>query len=995
MTSHDFDPKSVKGSLWNRWDPHVHTPGTALNDQFVGNAAWEIFLTTLESIDPPIRAIGITDYFSITRYKEVLVHKATGRLSGIGFIFPNVELRLTIETSKASPINLHLLFDPGPIDHIDEIERFLLALEFSFKDQVYRCTRTDLIRLGKAWQSGTIEDDTALSIGANQFKVQFEQLRTAWNKNPWMKAHGLVAVAGGEKDGTSGLRDEQGSFAAQRREIESFANIIFSANPKQVEFWKGAGVVSLEDLERDWKGPKPCLHGSDAHNSTHVGLPARDRRCWIKGDLTFESLRQTCIEPETRVRIGPEPVRGGLEGNTISSISITNAPWLSRSEITINPGLVAIIGARGSGKTALADLIASGGRATGQRSNKRSFVYRAQDHLTESEAILAWEGGQESRSRLVDQFGLDEPDYSLVQYLSQQFVEQLCSAEGLNDSLVAEIERVIFNAHPAGDKFGTASFQELLELRLESSRQKREQQQEALKKILDNLLEERIQKAGLPALIKDRDEKKRLLDKDKKDRSSLIAKGNEVRAARHEAIALAIDQKRQKLDTAKRTQQALKLLQNDVVHFRAHESHSLLSELMQEREEANLSFTEWNAFLLRYTGEVDTLVEQKLKAVEQVIVKIQGLPIVPDADPGEPDLAIPLIAADAILSDQSLSMLSLELERLGGQIGTDNANAKRFRELSDKITKAETALGKIEKQIVHINGADDRITEFLNARKQAYQGRFEALTEEENELNFLYAPIKKRLDEEAGSLSKLSFSVKRDVNLEKWAENGEALLDLRASGPFKGRGELLRQAKSDLLPVWEHQGASEASSALAAFLKKHEEGLRAHRPENTDKRDWAHSISNWLFNIDHITVGYGIQYDGVEIEQLSPGTRGIVLLLLYLAIDADDDRPLIIDQPEENLDPQSIFQELVGRFREAKMRRQIIIVTHNANLVVNTDADQVIVASCGQHRPGKLPAISYKSGGLEDLQIRESVCNILEGGERAFRERAKRLRVGI
>ena len=140
---------------------------------------------------------------------------------------------------------------------------------------------------------------------------------------------------------------------------------------------------------------------------------------------------------------------------------------------------------------------------------------------------------------------------------------------------------------------------------------------------------------------------------------------------------------------------------------------------------------------------------------------------------------------------------------------------------------------------------------------------------------------------------------------------------------------------------------------------------------------------------------YGLQYDGVEIESLSPGTRGVVLLLLYLAIDTGDDRPLIIDQPEENLDPQSVFDELVPVFKEAKKHRQIIIVTHNANLVVNTDVNQVIVARCGRHRPGQLPQITYESGGLEDPRIREAVCAILEGGERAFRERARRLRVSL
>jgi energy-coupling factor transporter ATP-binding protein EcfA2 len=138
-----------------------------------------------------------------------------------------------------------------------------------------------------------------------------------------------------------------------------------------------------------------------------------------------------------------------------------------------------------------------------------------------------------------------------------------------------------------------------------------------------------------------------------------------------------------------------------------------------------------------------------------------------------------------------------------------------------------------------------------------------------------------------------------------------------------------------------------------------------------------------------------VDYDGVDIRKLSPGTRGIVLLLLYLALDEDDDRPLIIDQPEENLDPKSIYDELVGLFLKAKSKRQVIMVTHNANLVVNTDADQIIIAEAGPHRPGELPPITYTSGGLENAGIRKTVCDILEGGERAFQERARRLRVRL
>jgi ATPase subunit of ABC transporter with duplicated ATPase domains len=165
--------------------------------------------------------------------------------------------------------------------------------------------------------------------------------------------------------------------------------------------------------------------------------------------------------------------------------------------------------------------------------------------------------------------------------------------------------------------------------------------------------------------------------------------------------------------------------------------------------------------------------------------------------------------------------------------------------------------------------------------------------------------------------------------------------------------------------------------------------------DSPDYQQWTLDIGRWLYSVDHIQVSFSFEYADVPLSQLSPGSRGIVLLLLYLALDLEDHRPLIIDQPEENLDPRSVFKELVDLFRRARSRRQVVIVTHNANLVVNTDVDQVIVANCTRPSAGKPPEFSYLSGGLEDPRIRAEVCEILEGGEAAFRERARRLRVSI
>ena len=83
-----------------------------------------------------------------------------------------------------------------------------------------------------------------------------------------------------------------------------------------------------------------------------------DRFCWLKGDLTFESLRQAVIEPAERVWIGTSASRHAISSEAISEVATSGTAWLTNTRLELNPALVAIIGARGSGKTALAETIA-------------------------------------------------------------------------------------------------------------------------------------------------------------------------------------------------------------------------------------------------------------------------------------------------------------------------------------------------------------------------------------------------------------------------------------------------------------------------------------------------------------------------------------------------------------------------------------------------------------------------------------------------------------
>jgi energy-coupling factor transporter ATP-binding protein EcfA2 len=927
------------------------------------------------------------------RYIDVVEHKAAGRLPDVGLIFPNVELRFDIGTARNSPVNFHLLFSPDDPNHVYEIRNFLRSLQFQVGGQGYGCERDELIRLGRATTRASLDDTSALADGTNQFKVSVPTLRDALSRNRWARDNVIVAIAGGSTDGSSGLQADS-SFATVRREIERLARVVFSSQPAQRNFWLGKGAETIEALNASWGGRKVCLHGSDAHRLEKVGKPDADRFTWIKGDATFESLRQACIEPETRAIIGAHPPDGALPHRTIDTVKIEDARWCTTPEIPLNPGLVGIIGARGSGKTALADFIAAAGHSIVTERNTQSFLTRAAEHLTQSSIHMSWAEGDDSAVAL----GQDSHDYDQppqVQYLSQQFVEQLCSSEGITDELLREIERVVYQSHPIENRMGTSTFSELLDLRANRGRALRTRNEQAVTETARQINVERALQAGLPALRAKREADAKAVADDKKARGELIIQGGAERAARLNDVSAAVESCQRKIDQLQRQRQAMLSLLDAVEQTRSHELPQRLAALRTSFVAAGLNDQEWATFDLRFAGDVDSVLRPKLANLDTSIDALQG-----KGQPSKSGDAIPqspIIADDTDLSTVALRKLQAEAERLRGLIGLDAANTQKLAQLVAKISQAEIALGQLDESVTAAEGASDRREALVQLRRDQYASIFDGIAIEESELEAMYAPLRETLAGEEGALGKLTFSVRRNVNIDAWTARGEGLMDLRTGGPFRGRGALLAVAREMLLPAWLRDSSGVVADAMQAFRAEHDSHILAHAPvQPTDRRaylEWGARVAEWLTSTDHISVSYGVQYDGVDIEQLSPGTRGIVLLLLYLSIDRNDDRPLIVDQPEENLDPKSIFVELVDRFRMTKLRRQIIIVTHNANLIVNTDVDQVIVAQAGPHRPGELPEISYLSGGLEDPDIRRHVCEILEGGEIAFKERARRLRV--
>ncbi|RLD13558.1 hypothetical protein DRI50_06910 [candidate division KSB1 bacterium] len=161
---------------------------------------------------------------------------------------------------------------------------------------------------------------------------------------------------------------------------------------------------------------------------------------------------------------------------------------------------------------------------------------------------------------------------------------------------------------------------------------------------------------------------------------------------------------------------------------------------------------------------------------------------------------------------------------------------------------------------------------------------------------------------------------------------------------------------------------------------------------------------NWF------SISYELNYQSDTFGKMSDGKKAFVILKLLLEF-SNKKCPILIDQPEDSLDNRAIYNELVTYLKKKKKDRQIILVTHNANIVVNADAEEVVVAN--QHGEDSKNQddikFQYISGSLENtiikdssidivLQsqgIREHVCEILEGGTEAFKKRENKYAIRL
>jgi len=584
---------------------------------------------------------------------------------------------------------------------------------------------------------------------------------------------------------------------------------------------------------------------------------------------------------------------------------------------------------------------------------------------------------------------LPDEDAEAVHYLSQQFVERLCSAEGLTDELVEEIQKVVFAEHAPTTRLGATTFAELLDARLGDTRLRRQYLRERLDRLSEEVLAERTNAQTLPAKRKLQATLTEDLKKLQTSRGVIVRKGERDRADYYTRLRTAIDDRNRKLQALDSTSQVVGHLVTEITRHQKRVFPDITAELRRNFAATGLSDENWAEFDIAFVGDPLGTLEARKAALQIEVGKTRT---------GTSEVEPTPKSSIEQLGAMSVAKLEAAFRAVSAEIGVDKENARKLESLDNRIAQTSLQLEKLNTEIEGLAGSPGRLKALAQSRAECYKEFFELVVREQTILQELYEPLAKSLGEARDATRLLKLVVVRKVDVESWSTRGEDLLDLRKNGKFRGRGALALFARERLLPAWESGSADDVAAAMDQFRAEFDQALidqsKVER-DSPDYQQWTLDIGRWLYSVDHIQVSFSFEYADVPLSQLSPGSRGIVLLLLYLALDLEDHRPLIIDQPEENLDPRSVFKELVDLFRRARSRRQVVIVTHNANLVVNTDVDQVIVANCTRPSAGKPPEFSYLSGGLEDPRIRAEVCEILEGGEAAFRERARRLRVSI
>lgn len=934
-----------RGSEWRKWDLHLHAPGTKMSDNYSlkdGELDLEQFCRVIHDSD--VAVVGIADYFSLDsffavreKYQEIYPHAET-------LILPNLELRLPVSVNRdAQEVNLHLIFRPTLTR--DEATKFVGRLKTAATTGSNRTSVTCAdLRTADDFASATVSVDAI----NDAIKETFGEHATV----PALRQEHVIVVASAKGDGI-----RPGGAGIQRKklltdEIDKFSDAFFANAGSREHF------LATDRLEtKDSIAPKPVFDGCDAHSfeallaglGKQVTTEGRQRNItWIKADPSYAGLLQTLIEPGDRVAM--QLVEPDLKEpyKVISKVRFSNTDAFP-SEIVLNHNLNAIIGSRSSGKSALLAFIAHAidpaetvrlqVEAAGLRDSKDAgpaagYSWSDVENVT---CDVDWASGEKTLGKII--------------YIPQNSLHKLSQHP---EEITKKIAPALFRTYPAVKVAYDGAMGKIAAANTE------------IKTAIDewfNLadrIDERTQEikemGDNSAIQAERDRLQAEIE-----HITTAANLTELEVTAYQQVAEQLDAKESRLkDIAIEVNQ----LSSYVLSGDDAEEPGILPGAVQ----ASVTVRPSNAEVPESVGaQVQALIADTTKQLE---AKIEEALV---------GAAISLAAEQNSIRAEIQTMKTANADLIARQeanqelTGVVADHQKQVASL-EEITRRQASRGKL---IADQTVAASKIVAAISARDSALTALETTFKEDER------------------VFTDLKFEIESAVP-SGIVEHASIAFNQRSTNAYiKNKGDFVAYEDAQADPT---TFLSDLRKGIVTLNKGYEPSSVAADVLTVTKE------VRFAAELDKDRIG------GFRRSSMTPGKQALFALTLILN-ESQEPWPLLIDQPEDDLDSRSIYDTIVPYLTTRKKERQIIMVSHNANLVIGADAEQVIVANRhGDDRKNKdARTFEYFTGSLEHSQslnensatilgrfgIREHACEILDGGEEAFRKRREKYKIQV
>ncbi|MDO5986157.1 hypothetical protein Q4Q39_01965 [Flavivirga amylovorans] len=931
-----------KGSEWRKWDLHVHTPESSLNNGF--GADWDEYIKQLftRALQNEIAVIAITDYFTIEGYKKIkneylsndaklielqFSEKQISEIKRI-LLLPNIEFRLD-KLVQQNRVNFHVIFSNDvSIEDIDE--NFLQQLKIIYEGAPQEAgerralTQKNLIALGTKLQEEHKEfrkHSSKLFTGMMNAVVSDETITDLLTSQPSIFKGKYLIVTPSDEDLSAVAWNNQGHHT--RKVIIQKSDCLFSSNSKTRDWGLGKFNATSQEYIKEFKSLKPCIWGSDSHTYEELFVKNANKLCWIKADPTFEGLKQIIYEPEERVRISDRKPDEKKIYEVIDSLRFLDTSFTT-DFIQCNQNMTAIIGGKSTGKSILLRSTAKTADVVEYEKRNKSAGIDEKRPVQGFEVI--WKDGQVS--------SLDSstnPDKRII-YIPQSYLNRVVD-DGENTSDIDEIIQDVLLQKKDFKKW------------YDSLKERKKAISGKIEIAIKNLFENigiNIEKNRFKKELGDSDGIKKQIDK------------------------LTLD--------IKRLQEKSKVSEEDLDRF------NRVTNLIKEKQ-ANIDI------ITKDISRLKSLKEIYIDANESLIENIIN-----------DDLREEVL----VLSKKKVESYKLDWQNLMSQ-KIESFNEK-IKNLNNEIVVEEKGITDLRESLKDQNALNDLMKDKGKEEKILLN-----IIDIEKEINNSYAQIGKNvelLSELNADYYALYLEAKKSVNLSNFDDELSFDIVTRFKKDYFQEsfvnknfdGRTTRSKDYKYLTEYDFVSSEEHKKFLKEEAWKIIKNEIPKREGVSSKEAITSLFKNWFMH------DFKVTYQNDDISDMSPGKKSFVLLRLL--IDLDDSRcPILIDQPEDDLDNRSIYNQVVKFLRKRKKARQIIIVTHNPNLVLGADAELIVVANQnGEDTKNKAFTFEYVSGSIENSieedntikevlykrGIQEHICDVLEGGPEAFDKRKKK-----